>query len=184
MRDGFKIHGIVRAYALSPALERHAGRGVPMLGPAARQAQAEENMRKVFEDHNLVVDQGLEAIAKFLGNNAGAPTVGGSTFGSLADITVASMELGTAVSPPEPVAGDTVGVGSLVYQPPITVSYPTAFSVMFSGVVPVGEANGVIITEEALRLANGKVFAKALLHWPKTSALALQVDHTITFSRS
>ena len=183
MSDGLRIIGIVRAYEIHPELAARLG-GRPCVGVLRDQALREGTLRLVLEQHNMVVDQGIEAIACFLGNNANAPTVGGSTFGTMSDITVGTMELGTAVNPPAPMATDTAGVGSLVYQPPLTVSYPTPASIMFSGVLPIGEANGLVITEEALRLVNGKVIAKATFYRPKTSSNAMQFDHRILFARA
>lgn len=182
MGDLFRLCGIVRAYTVGPELAARLG-GRPLVGALRAQALREGSLVQVMEHHNLIVDQGMEAIAKFLGNNAGAPTVGGATFSSLSDITVATMELGNAVSPPAPAAGDVTGVGALIYQPPVVVSYPDPYSVMFSGLLPIGEANGEVITEEALRLSNGKVFAKATFSRSKTNAFALQFDHTIAFAR-
>ncbi len=175
--EGFGVKGVLRVYEL---------RGVNSLLTAAdlAAAVADGYAVKAIETHNLVVNQGLEAIAKFLGGNAAAPTVGGSTFAELMDITVGTMELGSAVAPSAPLVADTTSVSVLVYTPPIIVSYPTAYSVKFSGLVPVGEANGTTFTEEALKLVNGKVFAKTTFSKAKTSAYALQFDHTILFARA
>lgn len=181
---GFRICGIVDAYTLVPELARKRG-SRPLLGHELTQALKEGSAFQVMNHHNLVVDQGMQAITCLLGNNQGAPTVGGNTFSALGDITVATMELGNAPSPAAPAASDTVGVGSLIYQPPVTVSYsysPT-FKIIFSGVLPIGEANGDTITEEALKLSNGLLFAKATFSRPKTNAYALQFNHSIFFTR-
>lgn len=174
--ESFGVRGILRVYELH---------GVNSLLAADDLAAAvlDGAAVKAVETHNLVVNQGLEAIAKFLGNNLGAPSVGGSTFSTLEDITVGAMDLGSTVSPTAPANADTASVGTLVYSPPIVVTYPTPYAVKFSGLVPITEANGVTFTEEALKLRNGKVFAKATFSKAKTSAYALQFDHTITFTR-
>lgn len=179
----FSIRGIVRAFTVAPELARKQGNR-PLVGALREQAIREGNLVQVMEHHNLIVNQGLEAIAKFLGGNAGAPTVGGGTFAELEDLVVAVMELGDATSPPSPAATDTTGVGSLIYQPPLVISYPGPYNIMFSGLLPIGEANGTTITEEALKLSNGLVFAKATFSRAKTSSFALQFDHTIYFARA
>ncbi len=173
----FGLCGILRVYRVDP----HVGR--LLSGREMVRACAEGDARLVEETHNLVVDIGMQAIAKFLGGNAGAPLVGGSTFSSLEDLVIATMELGDTPTPPSPANGDTAGVGALVYTPPVTFTYPTPFSLMVSGVLPITEANGLTITEEALKLANGKLFAKTTFSELKTNAYALQFDHTITWSR-
>lgn len=177
-----KVRGIVRVYAVVPGVEQRLGLGVPLVGRALRQAVAERSAVLVHEDSNLIVNYGLQALAVFIGNLAGTPSVGGSPPASMSAITVATMQIGNASSPPTPVGTDTTGVGSLVYTPPLTVTYPTAYSTMFSGVIPIGECNEDLLTEEALLLQNAIVFAKALINWPKTSASAVQIDHTIAFS--
>lgn len=182
--SGFRLHGIVRAYEVHPGLAQRLAPGQALLGEMARQARREGTMVQVMEQHNLVVNSGMQAIAKFLGGAAGAPTVGGLAVGSIDEIVVATMQLGNAGSPPAPSDTDTVGVTSLLYQPPMSVSYPTAYSIMFSGVVPQLEAVGATFTEEALILANGKLFARSTFSRSKGGSFALQFDHTILFSRS
>lgn len=179
----FRIQGIVRAYTVAPELARRLA-GRPLLGHLREQALREGSARQVMEHHNLILDQGLEAIAKFLGGGAGAPLVGGGSISSIDDLVVTEMELGNAASPPAPAESDTTGVSSLVYQPPVTISYPTGFSIMFSGLLPIDEAVGETITEEALKLSNGLVFAKSTFSRTKTDAFALQFDHQILFGRA
>ncbi len=177
-REHLGIQGILRVFRVESNVNRLLN------ADEMRQAIGEGDARMIDETHNLVVDIGLQAIAKFLGNNLNAPTVGGSTFSELADITIAAMELGTTVSPADPDVSDTLGVGTLVYSPALVFTYPTSFSIRVSGVVPVGEANGLTITEEALKLANGMLFAAATGEWEKTEDYALQFDHTLTFARA
>ena len=140
-----------------------------------------------YDQHNLIVNNGLSAISRFLGNNINAPTInGGSGFSTLADLTIGTMALGSSVSPAPPVVTDSTSVATLVYSPVLSVSYPTAFSIRFSGVLPIGELIGTTITEEALKTVSGLVFAKVALATPymKTGANAAQFDHTITFARA
>ncbi len=177
--EGVRVLGRVRCTLLRPSVGN-----APLIGEAFARAVHDGQAWVDFDRHNLVVNIGLSAIAKFLGNNAAAPTVGGSTFADLEAITVDTMELGAAASPSEPTTGDTTGVSNLIYTPPLTVSYPDDYSVMFSGVLPVTEAIGTTVTEEALKLVNGKVFAKCIFSRVKTGSFGLQFDHTISFSRS
>lgn len=178
MPDSLGTFGRVRCTVLRPGADR------VLIGEEHDRAVRDGLAWVDFDrHHNLIVNTGLQAIAKFLGNNAGAPSVGGATFASLEDLTIGSMELGVAAVPVLPAVGDTVGVSSLVYTPPLTVSYPTDYSVMFSGLLPIGEANGQTITEEAIRMRGGKLFARTTFSRAKTSAFALQFDHTISFAR-
>lgn len=180
MNDGMRIIGRVRLTRVPAYVVE------PLVGYDFDRAFYDGLADIVFDEHNLVVDIGMQAIAKFLGNNMGAPTVGGSTFADLSSITVGTMEIGDAASPAAPLAGDTTGVASLVYTPPITVSYPTSTSIKFSGVIPAPELVGTILTEEALKLVNGKLFAKCNFPTPytKTGAHGVQIDHLIQFARS
>lgn len=132
---------------------------------------------------NIVVDLGLSAISRLLGGGANSPTVGGTGVGDINEIAVGKMEIGNTVTPPTPAAGDTTGVGALVYTPPLVVTYPSATSVLFSGLVPATELNGTTLTEEALKLKNGKLFAKTIFSEPKTSSFGLQFDHEIIIER-
>jgi hypothetical protein len=179
MRDGFRICGKVSCYRLKPVLKDRV-----LIGEDLTRALYDGNAIHAFTRKNLIVDQGMEALAAFFGNNMGAPLVGGSTFGSIADITIGSMELGDTVGPATPVTGSTTSVGSLIYIPPITFSYSGTFSIQVNGVLPITEAVGVTVTEEALKLVNGKVMAKCIFSELKTNAYGLQFVHNISLARS
>lgn len=140
----------------------------------------------VFEQHNLLVNIGLQVFSRIIGGNAGAPTINGSTFGEIADITVVQMLLGNNPAPVTPAVNHTYGVTATIYEPALIVTYPTDYSVRFTGIVPTTEANGETITEEALYLKNGMVFAKRVMTpgVAKTSSFALQFDHEFLFARS
>lgn len=133
--------------------------------------------------HNHIVDIGLSVFSRLLGNNAGNPLVGGSGFADLGAITVGRMDIGRTVVPAVPADGDTVGVATLAYVPALVVSYPTDFSVKFSGLIPTTECNSFFLTEEALRLQNGMLFARTTFNRSKNSSFALQFDHLIEFAR-
>lgn len=138
----------------------------------------------VLHKRNLVVNIGLSAVSRLLGGNVGAPSVGGGGFSTLDDIAVSTMRLGNHPSPTIPAVGDTVGVQQLIYTPALSVSYPDDYSVTFEGTIPATDGNGLTITEEALLLRNGLLFARTTFAVPKTNAAALLFTHTISFSRA
>lgn len=132
---------------------------------------------------NLILNNGLSAISRLLGDNQGSPTVGGSGINDLTDITINRMELGNALSPTAPAVGDTTGVTSLLYAPALVVTYPTPYTVVFSGLVPISQFVNSVFTEEALKMANGMIFARTIFSVTKTNSAALQFNHTISVSR-
>lgn len=140
--------------------------------------------RIVHEKSNMLVNTGLSVCSRMLGGNAGAPTLyGGFAFKDIDDLVVTRMELGDKVSPPTPAENNLTGVLALVYVPTLVVTYPDAYTIKFSGLLPLTEANGKTLTEEALRLRNGSVFAKTTFSKLKNSSFALQFDHWFTFVR-
>lgn len=141
--------------------------------------------RVVFEDRNLVVDIGMQVFSRMLGGNVGTPSINGSTFSSISDLAVTKMLLGKSGSPPTPTHGDTIGVYDVFYQPALTITYPTDTSIRFTGIIPSTESNGTVVTEEALYLANGLLFAKRIIvpGIVKPVGNALKFDHTFDFSR-
>lgn len=178
MSDGIILRGRLQVFA-TPS-------DSVLSGAEFRKEWCRGRITTLLDQHNLIVDTGLQAIAKFLGNNANAPLVGGGSFSDLSDITIGSMVIGSTVGPPAPNVADTNSVGTLVYTPVISVSYPTNFSVQFTGVIPITELIGTILTEEALKLVNGKTFAKVSLATPvtKSGSHALQFSHTVLFARA
>lgn len=140
----------------------------------------------VFRRRNKIVDVGMQVFSRMLGGGANSPLVGGDAFSDLSEIAVAHMELGNATNPSPPADGDTAGVSAILYVPTLVVTYPSTTSVRFSGVIPSTEANGAAISEEALKLANGKLFAKIAISpaHTKLPGTALQINHTINFARA
>ena len=176
MSDGTKVTGRLTVLDVPGS--------TPLFGADLERALADGSARVDFVSMNLLVNNGLSTFSRLLGNNACTPLLGGAGFSTLADITVQTMQLGNTVSPAAPAAADTSGVGSLVFTPTLIVSYPTPYSVMFSGVVPQTELIGTTITEECLRLGNGLVFAKkAPLSILKTAASGKQFNHEVIFAR-
>lgn len=140
----------------------------------------------VFEDHNLITSIGREVFSRMLGDNlGGGALVGGDALGSISEIAVSSMVVGNNPGPSTPNVSDT----SSSYAPytPTTlvmsVSYPDAYSVMFTGTLATTDGNSVYgyLTEEALYLRTGALFARRVFQVAKTSAYALRIDHTISF---
>lgn len=178
MQDRLSLRGRLRVLTIPT--------DTALVGDALQRALERGHAAVVRDQHNLIVNQGLSVISRFLGNNANAPLInGGAGFADISDITIGSMHLGSAVAPPAPLPTDTVSVSTLVYAPVLTVTYPDAFSIQFSGVIPITELVGTTITEEALRTVSGLVFAKVTLAVPylKTSGNAVQFDHLISFAR-
>lgn len=151
-------------------------------------ARGDYGARVVFDQRNKIVDQGMQVFSRLLGGGAGAPPpIGGLSFSSLDEISVGVIEVGNVDPAPLPPADDDVtGVQDILYVPQLVVTYPTDTAVKFSGVIPSTEANGALITEEALRLRNNVVFAKISISpgYLKVTGTALQLNHTISFSRA
>jgi len=141
--------------------------------------------RVIAKTSNLILDSGLSALSRFLGNNAGAPLVGGVGFSSTDDLTVGEMLIGNHPSPQEPTAQDTTAALSPRLTLPVTVTYPTETSIQFEALVAISESNGISFSEEALILRNGVIFAKTTITPPKlkTSANAVQFNHRISIGR-
>ncbi len=142
----------------------------------------------VFDEENLIVNYGLSAISRMIGGCAGSATVGGQGVTDPHDLAVTSMVLGNDPSPTTPANADTTGVSMPTFSPNLFVTYPSAYRVKFSGMLPKTESVGETITEEALYLkmqisGSPVVFAKKVFSQLKTSAYALQFDHLITVAR-
>lgn len=110
----------------------------------------------VASGKNLVVDNGLEWIAKKLGHLAGTPPlqVGGTTVSSLDDLEVAEVQLGNNATPAAPDASDTAlsDLTPLATYTSLTVTYPTATSVRWAATIAPNTLAGEGITEIGLFL--------------------------------
>lgn len=179
MSDRFSVRGVLRVYSVIQPVE------APLVGEGLYGALYRGEATLAYETHNLIVNRGLAAIAKFLGGAAGAPVIDGSGVSDINELVVDRMELGDALVPPVPATTDIGSVVNLVYVPQVVVSYPTPYSVRFSGIVRHGEMNGTTFTEEALKMANGMVFAKVTgFSILKQVGAAKQFDHEIVFARA
>lgn len=154
----------------------------------------------VFEDENLITNIGKQTFSRMLGDNPSSSggTVGGVAFGTISEIAVARMEIGNNPGPTLPASTDTaVGYAATVATPyPIptstpypnfSVAYPDDYSVTFSMTVPAGLASyfGVtypFLTQEALYLRNGALFARRVFQVGYDGTFPLKFDHTISFA--
>ncbi len=187
MRDKQRITGVLRVTALK--LDR-------LLSPRELALAIMNGLAlPVFRSDNLVVDVGLDAIAALIGGGRGSPTVGGAGIdeSTIRDLAAVQMLVTAQVSPTAPAAGDTaleggtewdfhaaVGVGDSL----LTITYPGTGQVRFSGLIPKSEKDGVTFTEEGLFSNNGKLIARTTFSKLKTTAFALQFDHTLMASRA
>lgn len=123
--------------------------------PGLTQSQIMERA-PVAEGPNLIVDNGLEWVAKKLGHVAGTPPiqVGGQTVSSLDDLEIAEIQLGNEAVPAAPASTDTAlsDLTPIATYTSITVTYPTAASVRFAATIPPDTIAGEGITEIGLFL--------------------------------
>ena len=187
VNEGLKVSGVLRVTALriNRLLSREELALALLKGLAF----------PVFREHNLVVDVGLEALAALLGGGRGSPTVGGTGIdeSTVRDLAAVKMEVTQQVSPAAPAAGDTALEGTPEYtfhvtagvgDALLTVTYPGTGQVRFSGLIPKPDKDGITFTEEGLWTNNGKLVARTTFSKLKTTAFALQFDHTLSLVRS
>lgn len=138
------VSGFLSFYAHDPSLDL-ASLTPCQIEDAIRDGRA----RRVSSGSNLIVTSGLAALAAKLGHALNMPTAGGQTVTALSELQVSEMQLGNAVSPASPSAGDTaLDDGTPVYTiTSLTVSYPSSGTVRFSGTIPPNTINGEGITE-------------------------------------
>ena len=149
----------------------------------------------VLQKDNIILDGGLSCMAVLLGGAKGAPYGSGlstnqpviqsNTIGTQTDVTPVVMEIGNANHPTSLNASDTNGCTTVVLLPHTYVLYPTATSVSYVGLIPPTVLSAYTLTEEALRVGNGIVFAKT--NFSITTLASLTVGyafaHTFTFAR-
>ena len=149
----------------------------------------------VLQKDNIILDGGLSCMAVLLGGARGAPYGSGlstnqpviqsKTIGVQADVTPIVMEIGNSNTPTSLNATDTNGCVNVVLLPNVYVIYPTATSVSYVGLIPPTVLAANTLTEEALRVGNGIVFAKT--NFSITTLASLSVGyafaHTFSFAR-
>lgn len=151
----------------------------------------------VVKAENLIVWQGLTALTALLGGGSGSPVVGGDTMdeATVRDLAVVQMLVTKQTSPSAPVGFDTGLEGSTEWEfhtkyaggagpgdSLLTVSYPNPLQVKFSGLIPQPDKGDETFTEEGLFSNNSKLIARTTFSKLKTTAFALQFDHTITLT--
>jgi hypothetical protein len=149
----------------------------------------------VLQKSNIILDGGLSCMAVLLGGAKGAPYGSGTntnqpiiqskTIGTQSDVTPVVMEIGNSNSPTSLNATDTNGCTNVVLLPHVYVIYPTATSVSYVGLIPPTVLASNTLTEEALRVGNGVVFAKtnfSIAIMP-TLTVGYAFAHTFSFSR-
>lgn len=182
-----RVEGRLRVFAISEdAL--HVD-GSPLDYAELETADAE----LVMDNHNLVVANGVQWVAKKLGHALGTPpiTVGGQTVSSLNDLQISKMKVGNASSPAAPASGDTALADPtpLVTLTSITVSYPTSSSVRFRATISPNTVNGQGLTEAGIfcTIASTDVLIGRLLFSPVTVVVpstGYQLDYDISLSAS
>lgn len=136
---------------------------------------------------NLIVDLGLSVISRLIGFALNNPVVSNGVdsypLTSLDDLQITTMQLGDLATPTAPAAGDnSLEDSPAAYSPsPLVTTYSDAYTVMISGLVPMGDANGTTFTEEALLTSVGALLARTtFLPEPKVPTHAIQFDHEFT----
>jgi hypothetical protein len=121
------------------------------------------------ESDNLVVDQGLLAMAKLMGGDD--PAVGKPA---------AKVQVGTSAT--APAAGDTT-ITAAFTKVISAVSYPTPKSVRFDSTIQTSEANGMTIQEYGLCNTDDVLYAR-IVKSPvvKNSSIRIVCEWTLTFS--
>lgn len=147
---------------------------------------------KVFSDHNLITNLGIQMIPWLLSNDL-------SAFNGVArnsDLAIQRMEIGndpTSI----PAITDTTSVSQFVYAPPVEVFADGATpgsiaTASFGGFMPADQGNNPALPsdtnwtlhEEALILGNGVVFAKKVFSIKKNDSFGLYFKHDIRFVRA
>ncbi len=128
----------------------------------------DKNTGKVlYDDKNVVVNGGREILSKLLGE-------------ALAANEITTLQAGTGTSPAEKT--ETSLVASVFSKAKTTQTYPTTESVKFAFSITDSEANGYTLAEFGLFTSGGDMFARTVTGgFPKTSAMALEIEWTITF---
>lgn len=144
--------------------------------------------RVVCSTKNKIVDLGLSAISRLIGFGLALPDVDNGVnsyaVADVNDLRITTMSFGNASNPTAPAALDN----ALFDGTPLTsvtpsASYPGLATVRWQGVIPAVGFTGQQITEEALFLANGAMFARTTFATQvMLPAMAKQFNHDFTIS--
>lgn len=144
--------------------------------------------REVVRTKNKVVDLGLSGMSRLIGFGLALPQVTNGTQSynvtDVDDLRITQMSFGNANNPTAPAAADfqLFDPTTMTTVTP-TVLYPGNFQVRWRGVIPAVGFTGQGVTEEALFMANGAMFARTTFASSvMLPAQAKQFDHTFTIS--
>lgn len=146
----------------------------------------QDEARIEFIRKNKVVDLGRSLIRALIGNGVSNPAVsnGTQTFGTttIADLAISAMQFGNLNAPTAPAASDfQLQDLTLLHTATPTVTYPSNFSVRWTGLIPANTYVGQQVTEEGLFAVSGALFARTTF---PASAIVLgfakQFSHTFT----
>lgn len=143
-----------------------------------------------WEGSNLVTDLGLSAISRLVGFGLSTPQVTNGTdnfaVSDVNDLEINDMQFGNLNAPTAPTAADNAleDISALTNVTP-TVTYPGNAQVRWSGTIPANQFNGDQVTEEALFLSNGALFARTT--FPAEAIVpgfGVQFDHSFSLARA
>lgn len=121
--------------------------------------------RVVRRAQNKVVDLGRSLIRALIGNGASLPAVtnGTQSYGTvtIADLAISAMKFGNLNSPTAPAAADfQLQDVTILHTAVPTVTYPSNYSVRWTGLIPANTYVGQQVTEEGLFAISGALFAR------------------------
>ena len=185
MKSVLGVQGILR-------ITEHSFREI--LSPEKLVWAIQNGIARPLRVSNMVVDVGLDAIMAMLGGCQGSPTVGGTVMSpaTTVDLAVKQMRITDQAAPTAPASTDVWLEGTPVWtgdvlgggDSTLVVTYPGSGQVKFSTLIPGPDLDGITLTEEGLFTYNDKLVARTTFNKPKTTAFALQLDHTITLTRA
>ena len=148
----------------------------------------------LFNESNLIVDGGLEALAALLAGAEDQPSVANTTFAPSSpnpptELFVEKLAVTEQSSPNDPQSGDTSLQGTiskewLASNDTLTVTYPQPGQVKFSGALAPSEKAGSVFTEEGLITKGGQLIARTLFAKPATGTITFANGMNVTSGNS
>ena len=163
--------------------------GISVTGRLRIDAMVGDRLEPMYEEDNLIVDNGFSKMATLLAFGAVNNSV----------LALGSIVVGFNPSPLAPATSDTVGITSwalgYAWDAPVTlytspslsplVSTTSPYSVSLVGTLGGSQGNtSGMVTEEAVYLTDGTLFAKKTFNVPKASTYTLLFTHTFSFART
>ena len=186
MKSNFRIGGVLKIHRVAPKAR------APLFPWCLPIAVSRGNAELIHEDHNMIVDQGLDFFVGLVGGAYGTAPIAGMLPTNLLDYTVVKMDIRSGAVA-APAAGDTalsgtsewighrdVGMGDSL----MSVTYPATGQVEFSVLIPGPSLDGETLTEEGLLDDAGNLIARTTFSEDKTAAFGLQFDHLIQIERA